>query len=298
MILVTGGAGVMGSRLVRRLVAENHRVRALVLGGDPLAGRLAGCGCEIVEGDITVPESLAGCMRGVDTVYHLAAVIVAHDPAVFRNVNVEGTATVVRAAAEEGARHLIYVSSASVVYKHSTHYSRSKMDAEAIVRSESRIAHTIVRPTLVYDRRGGQEIELFAKYIRLSPVVPIVGSGSAIKRPVYAGDIVDGLSKIHGNVRTFGGTYNLSGAEALTMMELAHLLARQMHVKRIMLPVPEGICRAALRALQAVVRLPALGAQIMSGFVEDADLDPADAMRDFGYDPLPARWGIARYFRR
>lgn len=304
MILVTGGAGVMGSRLVRRLAELGHSVRALVLPGDPLVSRLFSadgrCPCEVCEGDITEAAGLAGAMRGVETVFHLAAVIVSRDPARFTKINVEGTRNVVRAAATAGVKHLVYVSSASVTYRNPTDYSRSKAAAEEIVRGEKSFEHTVVRPTLVYDRTGGQEMEMLARYVRLLPVVPFIGSGKALKRPVYAGDIIDGLAVLPGNAKAYGKVYNFSGGEAVSMMELARLLARQVGppsgLRRVIVPVPEFVWRAGLGVLGFLVRSPAFARQIIAGFTEDADLDPGPAMRDLGYDPLPASVGIPRYF--
>ena len=66
--LVTGAAGEVGRRLVRRLVADGWRVRGLVLPGDPLRARLDGTGCEIVEGDIRGPRRSAAAVAGVDAV--------------------------------------------------------------------------------------------------------------------------------------------------------------------------------------------------------------------------------------
>jgi hypothetical protein len=73
--LVTGAAGVMGVRLVRALIEAHWDVRALVLPGDPLSFRLRDLACEIREGDVSDARSLARLCDGVDTVYHLAAVI-------------------------------------------------------------------------------------------------------------------------------------------------------------------------------------------------------------------------------
>src|SRR5579862_1447019 len=128
--LVTGAAGVMGVRLARGLVEAGWHVRALVLPGDPLRARLDGLGCEIREGDVGDAASLRGVADGVDTVYHLAAVIISHDPSVFARVNRNGTAHVVAEAARARVRHFIYVSSASVTYPRRTPYAQSKLDAE------------------------------------------------------------------------------------------------------------------------------------------------------------------------
>ena len=127
-ILVSGAAGTVGSRLVRGLLEQGHKVRGLVLPEDPLRSRLEDLDCRIVEGDITDRKSLAGAFEGVDLVYHLAAVILSHDPKVFEQVNVVGTRNMLQAAGEAGVGRFIYVSSASVVYPNSTPYSRSKRE--------------------------------------------------------------------------------------------------------------------------------------------------------------------------
>ena len=176
-----------------------------------MRARLEGTGCEIAEGDIRDAATLGAAVAGVEAVLHLAAVILARDPRDYDAINRRGTANMVAAAAAAGVRHFVYVSSASVVYPRLTPYGRAKLDAEEIVAAERRFAHTIVRPTLVYDETGGQEFMLFRRYLRRFPVVPFIGPGSARKRPVFSDDVVDGLARIVGNPVCFGKTYNLSG---------------------------------------------------------------------------------------
>src|SRR6266566_7096393 len=215
-VLVTGAAGGLGARLVARLVDRGWKVRGLVLAGDPLARRLEWLGCEGREGDVSDAASLRGAFDGIDMVYHLAAVIVSNDPTVFGRVNRDGTANVVEASRAAGVRHLVYVSSASVTYPRRTPYAESKLEAEAIVSGASSIEHTIVRPTLVYDERGGQELAMFRDYLLRFPVVPFIGDGRAKKRPVWSEDLVDGLARISTTDATFGKIYNLSGGEAIS----------------------------------------------------------------------------------
>src|SRR5260221_5497196 len=138
--LVTGGAGVMGTRLVKRLLGAGWQVRALVLPGDRLRSRVEVLGAEVREGDVSDATTLSGLCDGVDTVYHLAAVIISHDPSVFGRVNRDGTAHVVAEAARAGVRHFIYVSSASVTYPKRTRYADSKLDAEVLVKAERSFA--------------------------------------------------------------------------------------------------------------------------------------------------------------
>lgn len=292
-VLVTGGAGEIGSRLVRRLALAGHRVRALALPGDANLGRLDGSGAAVVEGDITRPATLGPAFHGVHTVYHLAAVLLVEDPGLFERVNIEGTRNVVRAAEEHGVRHLIHVSSASVVYPHSTPYSRSKRAGETCVR-QSGLTWTIVRPTLVYERGGGLEFKTFADFVTRYPVVPLVGDGRARKAPVHAADLIDGLLAICDNPQAHGKLYNLSGGETLTVRELARLVLRRRGLRRPVVGVPLPVCRLAAAALGRATGRSMLMRHTLAGLTQHADLDHTGATRDLGYNPVGIREGITR----
>jgi nucleoside-diphosphate-sugar epimerase len=296
LALVTGAAGVMGRRLVTRLLKTGWQVRALVLPQDPLRARIESLGCELWEGDVTDAASLSGVCVGVHTVYHLAAVIISHDPSVFQRVNRAGTAHVVAQALRAGVEHFIYVSSASVVYPQRTNYAESKLEAERIVWSAPGLAYTIVRPTLVYEQGGGQELMMFLDYLRRFPIVPFIGAGGALKRPVWSEDVVDGLARLAGNARAYRKTYNFSGAERITMRDLAQLLLRHHGLKRLILPVPVPLCRLTARALGLVMKRPPLTVNAIAGVINHADLDPSEAMHDLGYHPLGVTEGFRRCF--
>jgi NADH dehydrogenase len=295
-VLITGAAGEMGRRLVRRLIDEGWAVRGLVLPGDPLRFELEAWGCEVREGDVRAPATLAAAMVGVTTVVHCAAVILPREPAVLDAVNHLGTVHVVRAAAEAGVAHIIYVSSASVTYPRLTPYGRSKLQAEHAVRAETRLASTIVRPTLVYDRTGGEEFMLFLRFLQRFPVVPLIGDGTARKSPVRADDVVDGLARMVGNPVCHGKTYNLSGGESITIEELGRLLLALHGQTRPIVHVPVWFYRIVTALLGALMDRPPITQYGVTGFINHADLDCGEAGRDLGYRPVGAREGIARCF--
>jgi NADH dehydrogenase len=293
IILITGAAGEIGSRMVSRFHAQGHTVRALVLPGDPLAARL-GDAAEIHVGDVTKPETLAAAFAGVDAVYHLAAVLLCEDAERFVAVNVEGTRNVAATAEATGVRHLIHISSASVVYPKTTHYSRSKRQAEDIVTACRKVHWTLVRPTLVYDRDGGLEFKLYADFVKRYPVVPLVAGGRARKRPVHVDDLLSGLLAMAGNPITFGKTYNLSGGETVTLRELAELMLARQGRSKPMLTIPSSLCRVAARAWGVLNRRPLLMEHTLAGLTQDADLDHSAATQDLGYQPIGVRAGILR----
>jgi nucleoside-diphosphate-sugar epimerase len=295
VVLVTGAAGVMGARMCAGLRRAGFEVRALVLPGDPLRSRLDGLGCTLLEGNVADAESLRAACDGVDLVYHLAAVIISHDPGVFERVNHQGTANVVAEAKRSGVRHFVYVSSASVTYPKRTRYAESKLAAEEVVRG-SGVPFTIVRPTLVYEQGGGQEIMMFLDYLRRFPIVPFIGTGAALKRPVWSEDVVDGLLRLAGASVALGKTYNFSGGEPISMRELAELLLAHHDHPRSFVSIPVWACRALAVVLGACMKRPPLTASAIAGVVNDANLDPSEAMHDLGYAPLGVRAGFRMCF--
>jgi nucleoside-diphosphate-sugar epimerase len=299
-VLVTGAAGVMGRRLVRGLLARGFEVRCLVLPRDPLRAELSALGAdiEIFEGDISEARTLTGLCEGVDTVYHLAAVILAPDPSVFTRVNREGTRNLLLAARGTSVRHFIYVSSASVTYPRRTAYAESKLAAERLVRAEPGLSFTIVRPTLVYDEHGGQEFVLFRDYLLRFPIVPFIGTGHALKRPVWTEDIVVGLLAIAGNPESYGKLYNFSGGEPISMRDFAQLILDHNGVRKPFVSLPVVLCQLAAVVMKLGMPRPPLTLSAIAGIVNDANLDPSDASRDLGYRPIGVHEGFRRCFPR
>ena len=296
MILVSGGAGVMGSRLVKGLVKAGNRVRVLTLPGDPYVSRLEKVDCEIVFSDVADEETLTGVFHGVRTVYHLAAVIIAHDPGIFQKINVKGTINMVEGAISSGVEHFIYVSSASVIFPDASAYARSKMEGERIVKSRNEMQHTIVRPTLVYERDGGQEFMMFMEYLKKYPVVLFVGRGRAKKNPVFVDDLVRGLLSIANNPKTYGKVYNFSGGEAVTIWELAHMMVNHQGLSKPFIPVPLWLCKLIALVMEKTMKYPPLTRYAISRIEQDADLDNTEAKRDLGYDPIGVTEGLRRCY--
>jgi nucleoside-diphosphate-sugar epimerase len=284
-ILITGGTGAMGSVLVRKLHEQGHRIRVLTVPGDPLTKRLEGMDVDIRYGDVADAESLRGIGDGISVVYHLAAIIITTDETLYTRINTEGTRNMVAEAVRAGVHHFIHVSSASVVYPQTTAYSRSKRAAERIVQ-ESGLSYTIIRPTLVYGERGGQEFDMFLAYLKKFPVVPFIGKGQALKRPVYVGDIIGGLVKCANRGAGTGKVYNFSGANAISIHDFARLCLVLMNREQVkIVHIPVWICRLMAGIMNRMFRDPPLKWSVIAGITQDANLDPQEAVRELGYAP-------------
>jgi dihydroflavonol-4-reductase len=114
--LVTGGSGLIGGALITELVADGQEVVALAR-SDPAADAVRARGAQVARGDLFDEPALRGAAEGCDLVYHVAGIntLCVTDPELMLRTNVDGAASVTRAAARAGVRRLIHTSSAAAV---------------------------------------------------------------------------------------------------------------------------------------------------------------------------------------
>jgi nucleoside-diphosphate-sugar epimerase len=287
----------MGRRLAHGLAARGEAIRVLCLPGDPEAPGLRAQGVEIVFGDVTRMESLPAALLGVDTVFHLAAVLISPGrPEVFDAVNSEGTRNLVAAAEASGTKHFIYVSSISVLYPKSNDYARSKLRGETWVRSSRIPAFTIIRPSLAYEDGGAEEFNRFVSHLRHGPFVPLPAGGRARKSPVHIDDLVSAFLLLPDNPVAFGKTYALTGGEILTLRRMAELLLGHMGRRKPILGVPAWMCLCGVAVFSVLSKLTGrknpFTLQTYTGLIQDAVPDSDAAAKDLGYRPRAFRDGL------
>ncbi|MBN2431109.1 MAG: NAD(P)-dependent oxidoreductase [Acidobacteria bacterium] len=166
-ILVTGATGFIGYEVARRLAEQGYRPRCLVR--RPLrGGLLAGGDAELMQGDLTSPESLRRAVRGMDTVLHLGARATFEDYGRLRPTIVEGSVELMKAALAAGVKTFVY-SSSLLVYSSQDRpidaatpagtrlgYGRAKLETEAALQqmaAGSDLALSMVRLPHVYGAR-------------------------------------------------------------------------------------------------------------------------------------------------
>ncbi|MFL1461640.1 hopanoid-associated sugar epimerase [Roseococcus sp. DSY-14] len=132
LVLLTGATGFLGASLARELLAQGHRVRALVRPGAP-RGTLAGLDLDWALGSLTDHASLGYAVAGCDALVHAAADyrIFVPDPAAMHAVNVEGTAALMRAARQAGLGRVVHVSSVATLRPRADGTPATEADAAA-----------------------------------------------------------------------------------------------------------------------------------------------------------------------
>ena len=238
-VLVTGGAGFIGSHVVDRLLATGITPR--IFDARPSGHHAAG-GVDAVRGDLLDREALQKAMRGCDAVVHLAAAAdvddVAQRPAEAEAANARGTLNVLEAARGAGVARVIYASTiwvygsatGAVDEDHAVElpdhlYTATKLAGEMYCRSYSALYGlecTVLRFGIPYGPRARPAgvIPIFVRKALAGEPLTIAGDGLQSRRFVYVEDLAEGV--VRSLVpQAIGRTYNLVGEESVTVRGIA-----------------------------------------------------------------------------
>ena len=251
-VLVTGATGFVGQEVLRRLHAAGHTARILLRRpGSPDAQELARrFGVTVGAGNALEAASLGAAMTGMDAVIHLVGIISEIGEQTFENVHTRATQNVVSAAVASGVRRMIHMSALGARANAASRYHQTKWAAEECVQA-SGLDWTIFRPSLIY---GPQDhfVNLFARMAKFSPVLPVMGPGTARLQPVAVEDVAACLVKAMTEPRSVGQTLDLCGPERLTLPEILQAILAATGRRRRIVRVPLGLARFPARLLEVV----------------------------------------------
>ncbi|MCC7013649.1 MAG: NAD-dependent epimerase/dehydratase family protein [Planctomycetes bacterium] len=218
-VAVTGATGFIGGYMIGALVAAGHRVRALVRSGRESALRRPASGAlEVHVGDLTDAASLAGFLREIDLLIHIAS---AHDhlgDAEMQKVNIQGTQQLLDAAKREAAKdfQIWIVSSAVIGAPVYSYYRDSKRVQEKLIKG-SGFEWASFRPTLVY---GVGDYRHTAPFLRKcaakSGTFWVPHDGLSKINPVHVEDVVDAVMRYFRFERGVDCVYELAGPAGIS----------------------------------------------------------------------------------
>ncbi len=306
-VLVTGGAGFIGSHLVARLLAEGERVR-LLLRRAPAAALAEHPLVEIVRGDLGDPDAVAGAMTGVKTVFHVAAAM-RGSAAEFDCATVLGTRHVVDEALRQGVQRLVYVSSlavldaaggrpgdvlteASPLEPHPRlrgQYSRAKCEAEAYVVQAIRergLPAVILRPAEVI---GSTPLMTSGVAQRVGARFVILGNGRLNVPLVHVEDVIDAMILARNSSAAVGSILHIVDRAEVTQADLVEHYMKVHGERRPITRVPMPIVMALAFGVQCLARVLRRDAPLsvyrLRSATADRRFDPTRAEQMLGWTP-------------
>jgi NADH dehydrogenase len=278
-VLVTGGTGFVGPKVVHALRAQGREVRALVRHPER-AAQLAAWGTELVTGDVTDPASLRAAVDGCTHVVHLVAILKG-SPSDFHRIMTQGTAHLIAAAKDARVERFVLMSAlgTSETTKDTVPYFASKwaMEQETV---HSGLEYTIFRPSFVFGRDGGA-LPLFIKQVKYSPVVTVIGSGLQRIQPIWVENVAGYFSQGVDHPHAANRTFEIGGPDVVTWNELYLTIAKVLGKRRKLVHVPTSLARTGAKLTQWAPGAPVTTDQIAMIEAGDNIASNTDAVDTF-----------------
>jgi nucleoside-diphosphate-sugar epimerase len=293
---ISGGAGFLGLHLARRLLADGHDVRSL----DVLPLDEPKLGVAEIRGDVRDEVACRELVDGARILVHAAAALpIRGSRREIRSINVDGTLTLLAAAAEAGVRRIVFISSTAVYGIPEKHpieeddaldgvgpYGESKIEAEAVCRAFMRrgLDCVILRPkTFIGPERLGV-FEILFDWIREGRRIYTLGDGSNRYQLLAVEDLVDAVTLAASKRAAKGQTLNIGAREFGTVRSDLQALIHHADSGSRLTPIPVRPAEAVLRVLE-LTRLSPLVEWHYKTAHRDSFVDVSRAERVLGWKP-------------
>jgi len=256
-VIVLGGTGFLGRRVVRKLLEHGRTVGVATRLPEKVARPTDSLdrGAHLVQVDIRDRDTLTRALEGAGAVINCVGLYVETRAESFRDVHVEGARAVAEIVKAHGVQHLVHISGIGVDRGSPSAYIRARAEGEDDVRRAFPAA-TILRPSAMFSRDGAFFGALDA-IVRRLPVVPLFGNGGTRLQPVLVGDVAEAACRALERGNAPGSVFELGGPEVFTYREIVERLAARAGRRRLFLPVPFALWRA-LAAMASLLPQPPL----------------------------------------
>ena len=295
-VVVFGGGGFLGRRLVDRLTAEGMTVRVAVRHPDPARIELRSTGFErvtVVPADVRDQASVAAAIAEADAVVNAVSAYVEKGGVTFDAVHVRGAENVAREAAAAGVARLVLVSGIGADPDSSSPYIRARGGGERVVQQVFPGA-TIVRPGAMFGP-GDALFGTLAALARLLPALPLIGGGSTRLQPIFVEDVADAISSILSDPGTVGRTYELAGPKVYTLHELVSMTLQLMGKRRLLVPIPFAVAEVQARLLEFLPNPPLTTGQVDLLKTDNVASGVLADVQDLGIQPRTVEEVIPTY---
>jgi nucleoside-diphosphate-sugar epimerase len=279
-LVVVGGSGFLGSRVVSRMVARGHTVVGLAR-SEAATSKLQAVGASVVDGDLDRPDGLrdAFASSGADTLLTSVSLGSGYGP------------PLVDAAEGAGIGRAVFTSTTSIYTSLDSASKPARLEAEARIMA-STLGWTIVRPSMIYGAPGDRNMSRLLRALRRFPVFPLPAGGRGLQQPVHVDDLADAIVVALTDPVAIGKCYDLAGPEALPFREVIALGAAAVGRKTITFPVSLRSLIAITRRYEAMSRNPRLRVEQFERLAEDKAFDITLARAELGFNPRSFAEGI------
>lgn len=302
-VTIFGGTGFLGRYIVARLaragavirVATRHPQSAYFLRTNGVVGQIVP-----VLSNYSSPEEIARDVAGADIVINCLGILNQSRKSKFSRLHTDVPQWIAQACAAAQVSRFVHVSALGVD-KSASEYAKTKLAGEQAVLAAFPAA-TILRPSVLFGPEDNF-FNMFASLARIAPALPLVGGGKTRFQPVYVGDVADAVLEVvtrsaSSTNAPLGKTYELGGAEILSMRDVYQRMFEITGVKRMLVTLPWGIARVQAAFFSILPNPPLTNDQITSLQTDSVVAPASQTLADLGITPTALNTILPGYLDR
>ncbi|MBY6141474.1 complex I NDUFA9 subunit family protein [Leisingera daeponensis] len=259
-VIVLGGTGFLGRRVVRRLQQQGFRVSAGTRTPGAAAPQEWGPGAVQVQVDLADQGVMARALSGAAWVVNCIGFYAETRQQSYQDVHVSGAQMIARLVQETPGQRLIHISGIGASLHSASAYVRARAAGEVAVRSACPAA-VILRPGVMFCQ-GGVFFGDLRKLVARLPVIPLFGTGRTRLQPVWVEDVAEAVARVLEGPRAQRKIYELGGPDVFAYSDILQRLAARNGHRRLLLPVPFVLWRLAAALMSLLPHPPVTQAQI------------------------------------
>jgi uncharacterized protein YbjT (DUF2867 family) len=291
-VLLTGGTGYVGGRLLTALEERGERIRCLARRPDLLAPRVR-ASTAVAGGDVSDPATLGAALAGVHTAFYLVHSMDAHGE--FARRDREAAAGFGSAAKAAGVRRIIYLGGLGRGPGLSEHLA-SRQEVGRVL-AESGVPTIELRASIVIGS-GSLSFEMVRALVERLPVMVTPRWVSTRAQPIAIEDVIAYLVAALDAPAEVAGVFEIGGADVVSYREIMREYARQRGLRRWLIPVPVLTPQLSSRWLRLITPLhAAVGRALIDGVRNETVVADERARRQFSVRPIGFAEAIARALR-
>jgi nucleoside-diphosphate-sugar epimerase len=303
-VAVTGATGFLGVVLCRKLLEDGRKVRAIFRNPKKLDA-LKGLDVDAVQADVTDKDALREAFKGVEIVYHVAALFREQGvpDSAFWDINVTGTKNVLEVAEEVGVRRVVHCSTVGVhshipsppadeeePYRPGDIYQETKCEGEKLALEwfrNGRIDGCVVRPAMIWGPGDKRTLKLYRGIAKRQ--MPVIGTGKIQLHWVLVDDVARGLILAGDSEDSTGEVYIIAGEAPVKLEDLFKIIADEVGSKPIGFKIPAWPVQMVGEIVERVCRPigvePPIYRRRVDFFTKTRAFDWSKARDQLGYRP-------------
>ncbi len=285
MIVVIGGTGFLGSRILESVLKREYPVRIFCRGAGDWKGNsiqaLRKRGLDVVLGDLANPERIERALEDAKAIINVSGVFRQTEEMNFEDLHVSYLENLLNAAADKSIQRFIHVSCLGAHEDSVSEYFETKWRGEQMVLEAEEFYWTVFRPGFMFGSDRFPLMDSIKPLVRFKPFLPVIGTGLNLVQPVWVDDVAECIVQSIYKRETVGKSYELAGPDQYEMGGLIEMFREGAGIGGNTINIPSELSGKAFDLLSKALPKKAVDLDLAKIVTSDSVTESNDMVENF-----------------